>query len=503
VKKQALVLILIIVVISGVASIYVATNYQSNQNQQVEAAWPIGEPDVFLVDSSGKTVTTSDGQITLQIPSGALTNQTCISIYKYEDIAIPGFNIISAFRFMPEGTSFLKPATLSIEYNPHSLPSHLNETDIRLYLAQDSTVEELHDSSVDLDNHVVSGKINHFSMYWYGYIGPRKEVPYPSFPTLVGRWSRTDGADKYSFLYNGKAKTTFGEQTYWGTWVRDEEDGNKYTLNWEHGPSGKASFIDYITIAKDGKSYSGVNNYDNSIHCIREPNSPPYVTAFRPTFDLGPIVGSTVHLSLYDEITGEYLYGDPDPDDTIYGNQWVVYFPDGTSKVSEWGRVIAQNDYEFYAEKAGYYTVTARVMDEWGAIGEYTFTLIIRPNVEIKVIVREEETAVAVDFAVTNFEDKDVKVIGYARLYAYDPSIQIGESGRTFEAFRAQTELYTVPARTTVTITAQGLPDSEVSKWNPRIHPVYSLYWNAKVDGIWYHYWAQWYDIEPPITLGE
>jgi len=147
VKKQALVLILIIVVISGVASIYVATNYQSNQNQQVEAAWSIGEPDVFLVDSSGKTVTTSDGQITLQIPSGALTNQTCISIYKYEDIAIPGFNIISAFRFMPEGTSFLKPATLSIEYNPHSLPSHLNETDIRLYLAQDSTVEELHDSS--------------------------------------------------------------------------------------------------------------------------------------------------------------------------------------------------------------------------------------------------------------------------------------------------------------------------------------------------------------------
>ena len=86
-------------------------------------------------------------------------------------------------------------------------------------------------------------------------------------PIIVGKWDRTDGLDVYTIYPNQTAKTVFNEQTYCGTWEYDGSGGYKYIFHWEHSPPGKEPFIDYVTVAADGQSYSGYNNYGNPFNC--------------------------------------------------------------------------------------------------------------------------------------------------------------------------------------------------------------------------------------------
>jgi hypothetical protein len=88
-------------------------------------------------------------------------------------------------------------------------------------------------------------------------------------PVIVGKWDRTDGADKYTIYANGVTETVLPDGIHHGTWAYDGSGGYKYIFSWDFGPSGKAPFIDYVTVAADGQSYSGVNNYGNDFHCVR------------------------------------------------------------------------------------------------------------------------------------------------------------------------------------------------------------------------------------------
>jgi hypothetical protein len=88
-------------------------------------------------------------------------------------------------------------------------------------------------------------------------------------PVIVGKWDRTDGADKYTIYANGVTETVLPDGTHHGTWAYDGSSGYKYIFSWDFGPSGKAPFVDYVTVAADGQSYSGVNNYGDDFHCVR------------------------------------------------------------------------------------------------------------------------------------------------------------------------------------------------------------------------------------------
>jgi len=88
-------------------------------------------------------------------------------------------------------------------------------------------------------------------------------------PVIVGKWDRTDGADKYTIYANGVTETVLTDGTHHGTWAYDGSGGYKYIFSWDFGPSGKAPFVDYVTVAADGQSYSGVNNYGDDFHCVR------------------------------------------------------------------------------------------------------------------------------------------------------------------------------------------------------------------------------------------
>jgi len=88
-------------------------------------------------------------------------------------------------------------------------------------------------------------------------------------PVIVGKWDRTDGDDKYTIYADRTTQTVLPDGTHHGTWELDGSSGYKYIFRWDFGPSGRENFIDYVTVAADGKSYSGVNNYGNQFHCVR------------------------------------------------------------------------------------------------------------------------------------------------------------------------------------------------------------------------------------------
>jgi len=92
-------------------------------------------------------------------------------------------------------------------------------------------------------------------------------------PIIVGKWDRTDGDDKYTIYANRTTKTVLPGGTYYGTWDYDGPGGYKYIFHWEHSPPGREPFIDYVTVAADGQSYSGYNNYGNQFHCVRVSDS--------------------------------------------------------------------------------------------------------------------------------------------------------------------------------------------------------------------------------------
>jgi hypothetical protein len=93
-------------------------------------------------------------------------------------------------------------------------------------------------------------------------------------PVIVGRWDRTDGYDKYTIYADRTTQTVLPDGTHHGTWELDGTSGYKYIFRWDFGPSGRENFIDYVTVAADGQSYSGVNNYGNNFHCLRIGDAP-------------------------------------------------------------------------------------------------------------------------------------------------------------------------------------------------------------------------------------
>ena len=99
-------------------------------------------------------------------------------------------------------------------------------------------------------------------------------------PVIVGKWDRTDGADKYTIYANHVTETVLPDGTYHGTWEYEGTSGYKYVFHWEHSPPGKAPFIDYVTVAADGRSYSGVNNYGDHFNCVRVGSVPAADSGF-------------------------------------------------------------------------------------------------------------------------------------------------------------------------------------------------------------------------------
>ncbi len=76
---------------------------------------PLGEVISLSIGPEGGSLTSADGAVKLVLPAGALTKTTTISIQSITNHAPNGLGV--AYRFLPDGTRFAKPATLTFQYD--------------------------------------------------------------------------------------------------------------------------------------------------------------------------------------------------------------------------------------------------------------------------------------------------------------------------------------------------------------------------------------------------
>jgi len=135
---------------------------------------PIGNKVTKTIGAGGGSLTSDDGRVQLTIPPGALSANTDISIQAVTNNCPAGIGV--AYNFLPNGTKFSTPASLTFNYTD----SDVNGTDpLLLFTAfQDSIGQwEVIDSDKEVDSvgKTVSFDISHFTIMSLGpgvYISP-------------------------------------------------------------------------------------------------------------------------------------------------------------------------------------------------------------------------------------------------------------------------------------------------------------------------------------------
>jgi hypothetical protein len=75
---------------------------------------PIGDPVTKTIGASGGAIASPDGRLQLEIPAGALTGNTEITVQPVSNEAPGGLG--SAYQLLPEGIAFSKPVTITYHY---------------------------------------------------------------------------------------------------------------------------------------------------------------------------------------------------------------------------------------------------------------------------------------------------------------------------------------------------------------------------------------------------
>jgi hypothetical protein len=122
---------------------------------------PIGDSTMKTIGQSGGSLASADGNAELIFPAGALSNNTNISIQAITNNAPNG--IANAYRFLPEGITFLQPVTLKFHYKAEDLAATLG--DLMGIAFQDSTGiwYRVNNFTNDTVNKIISAPIRHFT----------------------------------------------------------------------------------------------------------------------------------------------------------------------------------------------------------------------------------------------------------------------------------------------------------------------------------------------------
>jgi hypothetical protein len=138
------------------------------------------------VGPAGGTVTALDGNVALDFPAGALSDEIDISVESVDDLsALPAPDSLlpgSVYNFGPDGTQFDIPVELKIAYN--SVPDDFEESQLTILKLVDDAWHSL-PSMVDVVEKVVTANIESFSLY---AVGSESEDGI----AIAGRWSFLD-----------------------------------------------------------------------------------------------------------------------------------------------------------------------------------------------------------------------------------------------------------------------------------------------------------------------
>lgn len=101
--------------LTGVNSIVNNPSGNSDTSGAITAiGTPIGDPVTKTIGAAGGTLVSADGRAELNIPAGALTSDLAISIQPITNECPNGVGV--AYEFLPSGTKFLIPASLTLHY---------------------------------------------------------------------------------------------------------------------------------------------------------------------------------------------------------------------------------------------------------------------------------------------------------------------------------------------------------------------------------------------------
>jgi alpha-tubulin suppressor-like RCC1 family protein len=117
------------------------------------------------VGTAGATVSAAGGLATLEVPAGALTTTTAISVEAVKPGVADARVVGSVLELGPEGTTFETPVTVKLGFDEAALPAGVSPRLLRLHTFVGGVWQLVPESVVDVDAHTVSGQTSHFSSY--------------------------------------------------------------------------------------------------------------------------------------------------------------------------------------------------------------------------------------------------------------------------------------------------------------------------------------------------
>lgn len=157
----------IILVTAGLAGCQTGDpNLDAFSGGATEVGAPDGEIVTKAIGPDGGTISSSDNRVQLVIPAGALAKPTEISIQPITNQAPHGLGL--AYRFLPDGTTFAKPASLIFSYDPNRVSANHAEAFRVATQGADRKWYRTPDVVVDTILHTITTGMPHFSD-WTAY----------------------------------------------------------------------------------------------------------------------------------------------------------------------------------------------------------------------------------------------------------------------------------------------------------------------------------------------
>ena len=122
--------------------------------------------DGGLVPATGTTLNLASGAVQIAVPPDALPGRTSLfvassSAFANDPRVVKG----TPFDFGPSGTSFAKPVSVRIKYDPANLPPGTEESALQIHLSASSGWQVIEGSTADIAAKVVTAEVSHFSTY--------------------------------------------------------------------------------------------------------------------------------------------------------------------------------------------------------------------------------------------------------------------------------------------------------------------------------------------------